>query len=255
MTVPYWQSEDGALTIYHGDAREVLPTLDLGDVRLVLADPPYGDTSLAWDALVPGWPDLLADLLPDSVSMWCFGSLRSFMASDFGQWTYAQEAVWEKHNGSNSFADRLRRVHELAVHVYRGKWSDLPIQPVYTNDATKRTVRRKQRPPQWGDIGSHSYVSEDGGPRLQRSVIYARSCHGNAHHPTQKPTDLLRILIEHASPGRGLVLDPFMGSGSTLVAAQETGRRAIGIEQNEDYCAAAVERLAQQVLATWPGSA
>jgi site-specific DNA-methyltransferase (adenine-specific) len=81
-------------------------------------------------------------------------------------------------------------------------------------------------------------------------VIYARSCHGYAVHPTQKPVEIITPLIEYSCPADGMVLDPFMGSGTTLVAARQLGRRAIGIEVEEKYCAAAVKRLRQQALST-----
>lgn len=90
---------------------------------------------------------------------------------------------------------------------------------------------------------------EDGGPRLMRSVLQVRSEHGRAVHPTQKPLGILRPLIQYSCSIDGTMLDPFAGSGSTLLAARELGRRAIGIEAREDYCEAAVKRLAQGVLA------
>ena len=81
-----------------------------------------------------------------------------------------------------------------------------------------------------------------------RSVLAVRSCHGYAVHPTQKPVGILHPLIEFSVPVSGIVLDPFAGSGSTLVAAREAGRRAIGIEVQERYCEIAAKRLAQGVL-------
>ena len=63
-------------------------------------------------------------------------------------------------------------------------------------------------------------------------------------HPTVKPLALMRYLITLITPPGGIVLDPFMGSGSTILAAKQLGFRAIGIEQNEEYCAIAVRRLA-----------
>lgn len=236
---PYYADE--LVTLYHGDAREILPSIT---ADVVVADPPYGETSLAWDRWPDGW---LAAAASTSTSLWCFGSLRLLMARhpDFAAagWKFAQDVVWEKHNGSNFHADRFRRVHELVAHFYRGRWSDLHRAVPTTPDAVARTVRRKTRPPHMGQIERSAYESHDGGPRMQRSVIQARSTHGYAIHPTQKPTEILTPLIAYSCPPGGLVVDPFAGSGSTLVAARDLGRRAVGIEIDERYCEAAAERL------------
>lgn len=242
LPAPYWQ--DDAVTLYQGDARVLLPHLQ---ADCIITDPPYGDTSLEWDRWPIDWPDFASATAPQ---MWCFGSFRMFAKQwgQFSQWNYAQEIVWEKHNGTNPQNDRFRRVHELAVHFYRGEWSGIHKQPVMTNDATARTVRRKKRPPQWGDIGAASYRSEDGGPRLMGSVIYARSCHGSAVHPTQKPEAIVAPLLEYSVPTGGVVLDCFAGSGTVLAVARKAGRRAIGIEVRADYCQVIVDRLAQREL-------
>lgn len=167
---------------------------------------------------------------------------------EFKGWTKSQEIVWEKHNGSGFHADRFKRVHEFALHFYRGLWAEIYKQPVFTHDATARTVRRKARPAHMGQIEESAYESHDGGPRLMRSVIQAKSCHGYADHPTQKPIKIIQPLLEYSCPPGGTVLDPFMGSGSTLVAAKAIGFRAVGIEKNEDLCEIAANRLAQYVL-------
>lgn len=247
---PYF--EQGGITIYHGDCREVLSRLDVA-VDLILADPPYGDTSLDWDVRDLAWLTASAPLLKPTGSSWCFGSMRMFMAqaTDIAAvgFRLAQDIVWEKHNGSGFHADRFKRVHEHAVQFYRAAtpWADIYKSPVTTPDATARTVRRKRRPPHMGHIEAASYTSEDGGPRLMTSVIPVRSCHGSAVHPTQKPTGILTPLIEYSCPPGGLVLDPTMGSGSTLVAAKQLGRRAIGIDVDEKWCEAAANRLIQEL--------
>lgn len=106
----------------------------------------------------------------------------------------------------------------------------------------------EEMPPHRGHIDDSLYVSEDGGPRLMRSVLHVRSCHGSALHPTEKPVGVLLPLIEFSVPAGGLVVDPFMGSGSTLLAAKLSQRRAIGIEREEQYCEVAAKRLGQGVL-------
>lgn len=237
---PYY--ENFGITIYHGDCREVLPLVRSETVSACITDPPYGQTSLKWDRRVRGW----LSLLPGQ-TLWCFGSMRFFMveaeAFILADWKLAQDVVWQKHNGSNFHADRFRRVHESVAQFYKGPWSAVYKSPQRTADATKRTVRTKGRPPHMGHIVRTPYQTVDGGERLQRSVIEARSCHGKALHPTQKPIEIITPLIKYSCEPEGLLLDPFMGSGSVLVATRLLSQRAIGIEVQERYCEIAAKRL------------
>ena len=233
---PYYSDSD--VTIYHADMRDLAQEFECA---AVVTDPPYGDTSLNWDVHT-GWLDAIPAC---KGGCWFFASLKALLRTDFAGWTLAQEVVWEKHNGSSFHADRFKRVHEYAVHVYQGAWADVAKNPVKVLGATPKTVRRKNRPPHTGDSGAGHYVSEDGGPKLERSVIRVRSCHGYARHPTQKPVGILAPLIEYSTRPRDTVLDPFMGSGSTLEACRMLGRRAIGIEREERYCRIAADRLRQ----------
>jgi site-specific DNA-methyltransferase (adenine-specific) len=243
---PYY--EDEAVTLYHGDALALLPLLPKADA--VVTDPPYGETSLEWDVWPDGWPDVAALVAPQ---VWCFGSTRMFLdkGHQFSGWKLAQDVVWEKHNGSNSRNDRFRRLHELALHYYRGKWEDLYREPQFVPGAIQRSVRRsKNRTQHWGGIGQSAYKSEDGGPLLMGSVIYARSCHGYAVNETQKPEDIVAPLLQYSVPPGGLVVDCFAGSGTTGAVARKTGRRAILIEKRESQCQAIAARLAQGDLLT-----
>jgi site-specific DNA-methyltransferase (adenine-specific) len=241
---PYY--EHAGIQIYHGDCREILPQLTLADV--IVTDPPYGETSLEWDKSVRGWLDACEAV---TRNVWCFGSMQMFMemarVGECSRWKRAQEIVWEKHNGSSSHADRFKRVHEIVVQFYLGDWASIFKTPVFTPDAIARTVRRKARPPHWhGRIEKDTYKSYDGGDRLMRSVIYVRSCHGDAVHPTQKPIGILQPILRYSAQTN--VCDPFMGSGSTLVAAKQLGLDAIGIEIEEKNCEIAAKRLSQEVL-------
>ena len=244
MLKPFYQ--DDLVTLYNGDAMELMKLLPKVDA--VITDPPYGETSLDWDRWPDGWPALAATLAPQ---MWCFGSMRMFLdkRGDLADWKLAQDVVWEKHNGSNSSNDRFRRLHELALHFYRGEWKPLFKQPQFTNDAVQKSVRRsKNRTAHWGDIGQSAYVSEDGGPRLMGSVIFARSCHGYAVNETQKPEDIVAPLVQYSVPPGGTLLDCFAGSGTMLAVARKTGRKAIGIEKRLSQCELIVDRLRQGEL-------
>lgn len=245
MTVVY---EDEWVTLIHGEWQdESTEALEGLTVDAIITDPPYGDTSLGWDRWPKGWVQQAAHI---SNAMWCFGSFKMFYANadEFDSWRYSQEIIWEKHNGSGFANDRFKRVHELAVLWYQGEWADLRHETPTTADATARTVRRKTRPVHTGTINDSSYRSEDGGPRLMRSVQYVRSEHGRAIHPTQKPAGIIAPLIEYSVPPGGLVVDLFAGSATTAFVARQMGRRCIAFESREDYALAAAERLAQQTF-------
>lgn len=239
------------ITRHHGDCLEVLASLPQHSVDAVVTDPPYGQTSLPWDKWQPGFIDACDRVLKPTGSMWVFGTLRMFVDhwQDFSAWSMAQDIVWEKHNGSSFHTDRFRRIHEQAVQFYRGPWSDIYKGKVVTMDATKRSVKKRPSTPHWhGAIGATEYETEDGGPRLQRSVIFARSQHGSALHPTQKPEAILEPLILNSCPEGGTVLDPFAGSGSTGFVAQRLGRSAILIEANDNYFQVMQDRFSNDLF-------
>lgn len=242
MSIVY---EDDWVTLHHGDFRDLIDAVPQADA--VVTDPPYGETSLDWDQWPTGWLQHAAEITD---ALWCFGSFRMFHdhAAEFAPWKLSQEVVWEKHNGSGFHADRFKRVHELAVLWYRGEWADLRHETPTTADATPRTVRRKTRPTHTGNIEASAYTSEDGGPRLMRSVQYVRSEHGRAIHPTQKPEGIVAPLIEYSVPPGGLVVDLFSGSATVAMVARQMGRRCIAFEGREDYAKAAAQRLAQQTF-------
>ena len=245
MTAPYYADE--AVTLYCGDFRELLPDVLAahGEPDLVLTDPPYGETSLAWDRWPDGWPALMPGR-----SMWCFGSMRMFLdrRDEFAGWKLSQDVVWRKQNGSGFTTDRFKRVHEFATHWYRGDWSavrhDTPRIP---SSGIDKSGARRVKVPHTGVIGAGFYV--DDGKRLQTSVIDAPNMHGRAINETEKPAGLVENLLTYGMDRRGYVLDVFAGGCSTLVAARNSGRRAVGIELREEQCAKAVEwRLSQAVL-------
>jgi site-specific DNA-methyltransferase (adenine-specific) len=243
---PYWEDRESGLALYLGDCREILPALGL-QADLVCTDPPYSETSLAWDRWPDGWPTLAASV---ANSMWCFGSMRMFLdrAHEFTDWKLSQDVVWEKHNGTGFAADRFKRVHEIATHWYRGDWKSVhhaTPRVAYTGPDKHERARYDNRAAHAGAIKAITY--EDDGTRLMRSVVKVKSVRGGQHE-TEKPLGILDPLIRYACPEGGLVLDLFAGSGSTLDAARQFGRRAIGIEAHEPYAEAAARRLSALTL-------
>lgn len=248
MSVYY---EDDWVTLYHGDWRELIAPDFRAD--LILTDPPYGETSLAWDKWPEGWPALAAR---HADAMWCFGSMRMFLdrRDDFEGWKLSQDVVWEKHNGSGFASDRFKRVHEFATHWYRGAWEDIRHEtPRLPGGSGNKSVRTRGQTPHTGRIGNTGYV--DDGCRLIRSVIYEPSMQQRAINETEKPVSVLEHLITYGCPLGGTVLDLFAGSASTLAAAKLAGRKAVGYEIREEQCELSAKRLAQDVLDFGGGAA
>lgn len=247
MTVYY---SDDLVTLHHGRCEDILPALGVC-ADIAVTDPPYGETSLAWDRWPKGWPSLVAAALPPATSLWCFGSMRMFLEQrdEFAGWRFAQDIVWEKADGTGFTTDRFRRVHEVAAHFYRGSWADVQHTPrrelISTNDKSSKR-RGPNRTTHTGSIGDTGY--QDDGYRLPRSVQRIDNMRFRSRHPTEKPTGIIDPLIAYSCPPGGTVLDPFAGSGSTLDAARCSGHKAIGVEASEAFCEVIATRLAQGSL-------
>ena len=252
MGEPYYR--DGHLELWHGDMRDILPTLD--HVDAVVTDPPYGSTTATWDRWIDGWPDLVGTVMPESASLWSFGTARMFLdhADDFAGWKFGQEALWAKRNGSGPGSrDRLGVVHEWAYHWYRGRWLDLHHEWERERaTANKGTVRRaasaaahqrERRETTWVDDGTRQ-------PRSVTWVIEAPSVRFEGRHPDEKPLKVVLPLVRECTPPGGTVLDPFAGAATTLLAAKMIGRRAVGIEASEATCEVAARRLSTPDLFT-----
>jgi site-specific DNA-methyltransferase (adenine-specific) len=173
--------------------------------------------------------------------------MRMFLAQrdEFSDWKMSQDVVWEKHNGSGFASDRFKRVHELVTHWYRGEWSQIRHETprILGEERPSATIKARGQTPHTGQIASAGY--RYGSTRLMRSVIYAKSMHRKAIHPTEKPVDVLAPLVSYSCPPGGVVLDPFAGSGSTAAAVRHLGegRKIILIEADERYCERIAERL------------
>lgn len=208
---PYYQ--DNHATIYHADARELLPQLAFD---VVVTDPPYGiNLNTDYSGLKGStriYKSVVGDnqifepqfLLNTNKPCVLFG-VDHFMTRRLRNGTCH---VWDKrvNSASNMFAD-----FELIYTSYKS--------------GPSRILRY-----QWL-CGMH--------PNTKKQETY---------HPTQKPIPVMRWIMEQKKFPEGVIIDPFMGSGSTLRAAKDLNRKSIGIEIDEQYCEIAARRLAQEVL-------
>jgi len=210
--------EDGSVTIYHGDCRELLP---LVEADVLVSDPPYGigwkrgehraakskahpgiandENTAARDAALELWGDRPAVM---------FGSFYAPPPANI-----RQVLIWAKPGDAGVVGSVTGYRRDAEPVFLIGRW---PVRSVERSSVL--------RP---GAGGIAAVAAETG-------------------HPHTKPVALMRDLLEHCP--EGVVVDPFAGSGSTLVAAKDLGRKAIGIELEERYCEIAAERCSQEVL-------
>ncbi len=250
MSAPRPYYEDEFARLYHGDARDILPTLERESVTLLWTDPPYGHANMDGDLqsarvgvdggrqraaepienddaakmreVVDAALSLSVPLLRADCCCCCcccggggpsptFAWLAERMDRQGLEFFHA--LIWDKTARGPGMGWRFRRDYEMVMVAHRrgGKlaWAD--------PDTSTSNIRRAR-------------------PVIKRV------------HPNQKPDALVAELIELTTSPGDLVLDPFAGSGTTLIAARMLGRRAIGIERAEKHCATAAQRLSQNVL-------
>lgn len=228
------------------DSYAVQPSEQVG---LVLTDPPYGVTSLVWDhndSVAQLW-GVLAECGAPIVSFGDF-KLISQLALISGSFRY--ELVWEKRRPVGFLDARRRplRTHEL-IGVFGSPLFSPQLRPRHEDDYQPGRTRRLRRENRVYGKDSRESIWEDTGMRLHGSVLHATYgsydvSRVNGMHPTAKPVNLLRLLIRMYSRPGDLIYDPFMGSGSTGVAALLEGRRFYGVEQDSLWYDVSRRRLA-----------
>lgn len=236
------------MRIINGEALAVLQTLDTASVDAVITDPPYSSGGMFRG-------DRMQNTTAKYVQTGTIVDRPQFQGDNRDQRSYAYWcALW--------LAECLRVTKPGGVCVLFTDWRQLPT----TTDAIQaggwiwRGViawdKTETARPRNGFSAQCEYgVWGTAGPQRDDYTVYLPGVlrtpaprGENRKHATQKPVELMRRLCELAPPG-GTVLDPFMGTGTTLRAAKDVGREAIGIELNPDWCAYAEERLGQEVLA------
>lgn len=207
---PYYE-QDG-ITIYHGDCLEIMPTLADAGVDLVIADPPYN--------VGVDYVDHDDDMPPEAYERWCaewFLASRELCRTTivFPGFSRGRLPMWERVQRWSAMGCWYKPGNFASGHLGGDEWEPW----LY-----------------WGQ--------RVGGTSVVRATVGKQG--DAAGHPCPKPVKLIELLMVKFKAE--LVLDPFLGSGTTTKAAQLLGKRAIGIELSERYCEIAARRLEQGVF-------
>ncbi len=266
MTMTPYYKRNG-ITIYCGDCLKVMPWLvGLGVVvDGVIADLPYKKTEMVWDKIIPleplwgNYKDLISK--NGAIILTASEPFTSLLVMSNLSW-FRHKWVWEKDKAANFLHAKYMPIatcEDILVFNSEGYAVSNKNKPIYnpqkkrvatfqsrntsksTNEFSLRKIIKRKKP-----IPMMSDPEYNGYERYPKAKLYFPVDYGKKRfHPTQKPVALLQYLIRtYTNPG-DLILDNVIGSGTTLLAAQNEGRQAIGIELSEDYCKIAVDRLRQ----------
>lgn len=233
------------IDLRHGDCLEVMKSIADGSVDLILTDMPYGTTNCKWDTVIDlesFWIE--ADRICRHNAAMVFTAAQPFTTtlinSNIKDFRY--DLVWCKSKSSGFLnANRMpMRSHEDVLIFYK----KLPTYNPQKTDGSpyKRKSSKKQR---CGLYNAHldTDSSSENGDRHPFSYQVFKNGNNGSVHPTQKPVELMEWLVKTYSDEHDVVIDMFMGSGSTGVACINTNRKFIGIELDPDYFKIAENRI------------
>ena len=252
----------GNNTLYEGDSIEWLKSIQSESIDLIFADPPYNINKADWDKFesqehyiswslqwikeasrvltrtgtlyVCGFTEILADLKHPS--------MKYFKGCKWLIWYYKNKANLGKDWG---------RSHESILHLRKSSQFTMNIDDVrvaYGRHSLKYPVHPQAETSQFGNGGKSKdiWTPHPLGAKPRDVLEVPTTCNGMSEktaHPTQKPEELLRKLILASSNEGDLILDPFSGAGTTLVVAEQLGRKWLGCELSHQYNEWTIERL------------
>ncbi len=247
--------------LYRGDSVRWLRSLPEASVDLVFADPPYNLRKADWDTFDSpeqyiewslGWIEVASRVLKPTGSLYICGFSETLAdlkhpASRF--FHSCRWLVWHYRNKANLGTD-WGRSHESILHFRKSDRFQLNIDAVripYGNHTMKYPARVQAATSQYGSgEGRQAWTPHPLGAKPKDVIEIPTTCNGMGEktpHPTQKPEELLRRLVLAASAPGDTVLDPFSGSGTTLVVAEQLGRRWLGCDLSAEYNGWAIERV------------
>jgi site-specific DNA-methyltransferase (adenine-specific) len=257
-------------TLFCGDSLSWLTTLAEASVDLIIADPPYNLKKAAWDVFDSQdayvdwclqWIEESARILKPTGSLYIMGF--SEILADLKRPTKkyfkgCRWLIWYYKNKANLGQD-WGRSHESILLLRKAETAKVNIENIripYGNHTLKYPHHPQAKTSQYGKgslcIEHQNWVPNPQGAKPKDVIELPTTCNGmqeKTPHPTQKPEALMRKFVLASSNRGDVVIDPFSGSGTTLVAAEQLGRQWLGCEINSEYNQWAIQRLktAQQL--------
>lgn len=247
--------------LFLGNSIDCLKRLETESVDLVFADPPYNIKKADWDNFESqeiyiqwsiSWIEQAARVLKKTGSLYICGFSEILADLKHPSSKYFESCrwlVWNYRNKANLGND-WGRSHESILHLRKTDEFSLRVDNVripYGNHTLKYPVHPQAETSNFGDGKNREHWTPNPLGAKPKDVIEIPTiCNGMGEktpHPTQKPEELLRRLILASSDEGQLVLDPFSGSGTTIVVAEQLGRKWLGCELNSQYNQWAIERL------------
>jgi len=239
--------------LHQGDCLEVMKSIPDNSVDMILADPPYGTTACKWDTIIPFepmWANLKRIVKPNGAIVLTASQpfTSALVMSNVKMFKY--DWTWQKPKGTghlNAKKMPMRDKEDVLVFyasqcTYNPQMTSGTAYKNKAGDPTKSTSMTES-------YGAYTNKRTDNlGTRYPKQVLAMPVVERGSVHPTQKSVELMEYLIKTYTNEGETVLDFTMGSGTTGVAAANTGRRFIGIELEQKYFDIAAERLSQGML-------
>ncbi len=265
----YSQKEN---SLYEGDSLEWLKNISSETIDLIFADPPYNIKKAKWDAFESQekyiewsiqWIAEASRVLKQNGSMYVCGFseiLADLKGPAMSYFYSCKWLIWYYKNKANLGKD-WGRSHESILHFRKSKNFTFNIDNVripYGNHTLKYPSHPQAKTSQYGNGCKRNdiWTPHPKGAKPKDVIEIPTTCNGMGEktpHPTQKPEELLRKILFASSNKSDVVLDPFSGSGTTLVVAEQLGRKWLGCELSEEYNNYAIKRLENVVYKTAEG--
>lgn len=259
-------------TLHQGNSVEWLHSLPAQSVDLIFADPPYNLSKAAWDSFDSQedyirwsleWIEPAARVLKPTGSLYVCGFseiLADLKHPGSRYFSACRWIVWHYKNKANLGRD-WGRSHESILHFRKSSQFSLNVDDVripYGNHTLKYPAHPQAESSQYGSGKDRDdWTPHPSGAKPKDVLEIPTTCNGmdeKTPHPTQKPEELLRRLLLAASNSGETIVDPFSGSGTTLVVAEQLGRRWLGCDLSPEYNHWAIQRIEnvpQRSVADW----